>query len=190
MISTFTSARATRWAGGVLVVAASALSTGIVGPIASASAAAPSLITISPASATIAQGGCAGFTVHATPAVAGQPITVQASEANAPQGASPLSTCTPAGGGSALTALSNAVTGGSAGLPPIIPPTNGTATMRFYGLTDTNGFVTFGVSSTLVGSVGVVAYYNSPTGTAGADAPPPAPGPCHRPGRNGGCRSS
>ncbi|HVY10670.1 MAG TPA: hypothetical protein VHB18_11080 [Mycobacteriales bacterium] len=169
MISTFTSARGTRWAGGVLIAAASALSIGVLGPIESAAAATPTVVTISPSAVTIASGGCAALTVHATPAGVST-ITLQATE-TAAANPSPLSICTPSGGDTA-SQLANGVSGGSAGLPPIIPPTDGTATLRMKVDTDANGFATVGVSSSLAGSVSVVAYYNN-----GANAAPSASNP-------------
>jgi adhesin/invasin len=178
MISTFTSARATRWAGGVLVVAASVLGIG-VGPFASSASAAgdvPTVVTVSPVSATISSGGCAVLTAFATkadgtPAV-GTTINVEATESAAAGTASPLAPCAVSGGAATTTIWTNSVVGGSAGFLGF-GATPGTATLGFLAAsTDSNGEVRIGVSSSLVGSMSVVAYYNNGGGAAPAAGNP------------------
>ncbi|HEX3707523.1 MAG TPA: hypothetical protein VHV76_12925 [Mycobacteriales bacterium] len=175
MISTFTSARVTRWAGGVLVVASSALGIG-VGSIATATVASaasanpPAVVTISPASATVAVGGCSALTAFANQTggapADGWPLTVQVTESAAAGSASPLSACT-VGGGTATTVLGNGVVGGSAGFLGL-GATPGTATLRFTSTTNAAGQIKVGVKSSAAGDVSVVAYYNNSVNAAPA----------------------
>jgi len=135
---------------------------------------APQSITLTPAlgpnqhQTAIASGGCMPFTVDVSPALT-YPIQITATEPLTSNAAA-LSTCNVPGGSTIATA-SNTVSGsgGSPGLPPLIPPTpaNYSNTLTLTSSTGQDaahpGRVVFGLSSKQVGTVTIHAQTRNAT---------------------------